>query len=38
VFSAENLPGVIIGLIIIAAGRFLGVRGSLKRQDHDEHE
>lgn len=32
-FSAENLPGLIIGLIIIAAGAFLGVRGTLKRRD-----
>ncbi len=33
--SAENLPGVIIGLIIIAVGTYLGVRGALKRQDRE---
>ncbi len=34
-FSAENLPGVIIGLIIIAAGTYLGVRGAMKRQERE---
>jgi hypothetical protein len=36
-FSAENLPGMIIGLLIIAGGTFLGVRATLRRRDHDEH-
>jgi len=34
-FSAENLPGVIIGLVFIVAGTYLGVRGAMKRRDRE---
>jgi hypothetical protein len=34
-FTAETLPGVLLGLLIIAGGTFLGVRASRRRQDDE---
>lgn len=34
-FTAETLPGVLIGLLIIAVGTFLGVRATRRRQDEE---
>ncbi len=34
-FTAETIPGMLLGLLIIGVGTFLGVRAA-RRRDEDE--
>lgn len=34
-FTAESLPGMVIGLIVIVLGAYLGVRSTIRRRDDE---